>query len=93
MSGRLRIEARFTGNTSCGFISGWLYEIDILRRHGDPYLWVVDVHGPGCCPYSTMAAVTANWMIPADKAGHAFRTEYNWQREHERPVGNGWLRP
>lgn len=89
----LRTTARFTGNTSCGFITGWLYEVKVERRRGSPYLWVIDLHGPGRCPYGTIKDIAANWRMPADKAGPAFQNEYYWQRENDRPAGDGWRHP
>lgn len=88
----LRTPARFIGETSCGFISGWLYEVRVERRPGSPYLWVVDLHSPGRCPYTTVGTLAANWRIPADKTGPDFGEEYRWQREHDRPAGNSWRR-
>lgn len=64
---RNRIKARFIGSTSCGFISGFTYEIKIYTDKKDKYVWVKDLHGYGICPYSSIDTLAKNWEIPTHK--------------------------
>ena len=59
----MEIYGKFIGKTSRGFVTGRMY---LIRLSWDGlYIWIHRVDGPGCCPYTSVKAVAANWEIPA----------------------------
>lgn len=71
-----RIIARFIGNTSCGFVTGKVYELEIYTD--SKWVWVKDRKGPAQCPYSSIRLLAQNWEIPANRNAE----------EKESPVSN-----
>ena len=57
-----RVEARFIGETSCGFVSGFVYELQIYTD--SRWVWVRDRNSAAKCPYSSIKTLAENWEIP-----------------------------
>ena len=56
------VTAQFVGWTSCGFVTGKYYEIEVGAGVGG-CLYVQEVHGNGFCPYSTLEGLRRNWRV------------------------------
>lgn len=56
------ITAQFVGRTSCGFVTGKYYEIEVSAGLGG-CLCVQEVRGHGFCPYSTLENLKRNWRV------------------------------
>ncbi len=53
------VTAQFVGRTSCGFVTGKYYEIEVSAGLGG-CLCVQEVQGHGFCPYSTLENLKRN---------------------------------
>ena len=51
--------AKFIGKTSCGFITGKVYDIKIYTR--DNLIIIEDLQSNATCPYSSIKTVNDNW--------------------------------
>lgn len=56
------VTAQFMGRTSCGFVTGKYYEIEVSAGLGG-CLCVQEVRGNGFCPYSTLENLKRNWRV------------------------------
>lgn len=56
------VQGRFIGNTSCGFVSGQVYDLRLFTKNG--FLWAADAHSRAKCPYISIHALSLNWEIP-----------------------------
>lgn len=56
------VTAQFVGRTSCGFVTGRYYEIEVSAGLGG-CLCVQEVRGHGFCPYSTLENLKSNWRV------------------------------
>lgn len=56
------VTAQFVGRTSCGFVTGKYYEIEVSAELGG-CLCVRDVQGQGICLYSTLGGMKRNWRV------------------------------
>lgn len=56
------ITAQFVGMTSCGFVAGKYYEIEVSAGRSG-CLCVRDVQGQGLCLYSTLKNLKSNWRV------------------------------
>lgn len=56
------VTAQFVGWSSCGFVTGKYYEIEISAGRSG-CLCVRDVQGQGLCPYSTLENLKSNWRV------------------------------
>lgn len=61
------ITAKFIGNDSNGFVKNNIYDIDIKTRGG--YIWILCQESKKCCPYSSLDALSLNWVIPVTPLG------------------------
>lgn len=80
------IKAKFIGNSSCGFISGFVYHINIYTDDNNRYVWVRDLNGSGCCPYRSIKTLAENWEIP-------IKDEFIENISiRDMPVSDNWMR-
>lgn len=79
----MKVIGKFIGETSCGFISDWVYEIRIGTDKKNQYVWVKDIHSSACCPYTNIHTLGANWEIPTNEP-------FRQHSISEYPVGNNW---
>lgn len=56
------VTAQFVGWTSCGFVTGKYYEIEVSAGRSG-CLCVRDVQGQGICLYSTLGGMKRNWRV------------------------------
>lgn len=56
------VTAQFVGRTSCGFVTGKYYEIEVSAGLGG-CLCAQEVRGHGFCPYSTLENLKSNWRV------------------------------
>ena len=56
------LTAHFVGRTSCGFVTGKYYEIEVSAGLGG-CLCVQEVQGQGLCLYSKMENLKRNWSV------------------------------
>lgn len=56
------VTAQFVGWTSCGFVAGKYYEIEVSAGRSG-CLCVRDVQGQGLCLYSTLGGLKRNWRV------------------------------
>lgn len=56
------VTAQFVGLTSCGFVTGKYYEIEVSAGRSG-CLCVRDVQGQGLCLYSTLGGMKRNWRV------------------------------
>lgn len=56
------VTAKFVGMTSCGFVAGKYYEIEVSAGRSG-CLCVRDVQGQGLCLYSTLKNLKSNWRV------------------------------
>lgn len=56
------VTAQFVGMTSCGFVTGKYYEIEVSAERSG-CLCVRDVQGQGLCLYSTLENLKRNWRV------------------------------
>lgn len=61
----MRIKAKFKGQTSCGFITNAIYDIEIKKR--GKWIWVFDNRSSAHCPYSNLQTLADNWIAPVSK--------------------------
>lgn len=59
-----QVTARFIGTDSCGFINGFVYNLNIVTDNSNQYVWVIDRRLGISCPYSSIGALAKNWEIP-----------------------------
>lgn len=57
------IAARFIGKTSCGFVHGEIYHVDIRVYRNK--IWILDTRSKACCPYDGIENVARNWDTSA----------------------------
>lgn len=74
-----RVKAKFIGETSCGFVSGFVYELEIYTD--SRWVWVRDKHSAAQCPYSSMKTLAENWEIPT-------KEDFRRHGPGETPVSN-----
>lgn len=55
------INARFIGQSSCGFVHGRTYSI--FSRIKNDMIWIYDRGSDACCPYKSLGALLANWQF------------------------------
>ena len=59
---RLRCtNARFIGQTSCGFVHGRSYSI--YSRIKKDMIWIYDRKSNAYCPYKSLEALLSNWQF------------------------------
>lgn len=56
------VTAQFVGWSSCGFVTGKYYEIEVSAGRSG-CLCVRDVQGQGLCLYSTLENLKSNWRV------------------------------
>lgn len=56
------VTAQFVGWSSCGFVTGKYYEIEVSAGRSG-CLCVRDVQGQGLCLYSTLENLKRNWRV------------------------------
>lgn len=56
------VTAQFVGMTSCGFVTGKYYEIEVSAGRSG-CLCVRDVQGQGLCLYSKLENLKSNWRV------------------------------
>ena len=56
------VTAQFVGRTSCGFVTGKYYEIEVSAGLGG-CLCVQEVQGHGFCQYYTLENLKSNWRV------------------------------
>lgn len=56
------VTAQFVGMTSCGFVTGKYYEIEVSAGRSG-CLCVRDVQGQGLCLYTTLENLKSNWRV------------------------------
>lgn len=56
------VTAQFVGWSSCGFVTGKYYEIEVSAGRSG-CLCVRDVQGQGLCLYSTLENLKINWRV------------------------------
>lgn len=56
------VTAQFVGWSSCGFVTGKYYEIEVSAGRSG-CLCVQEVRGNGFCPYSTLENLKSNWRV------------------------------
>lgn len=56
------VTAQFVGWTSCGFVTGKYYEIEVSAGRSG-CLCVRDVQGQGLCLYSKLENLKRNWRV------------------------------
>lgn len=66
-----RVKARFIGETSCGFVSGFVYELQIYTD--SRWVWARDRNSAAKCPYSSIKTLAENWEIPAKGDSRRYR--------------------
>jgi len=66
-----RVKARFIEETSCGFVSGFVYELQIYTD--SRWVWVRDRNSAAQCPYSSIKTLAENWEIPAKEDSRRYR--------------------
>lgn len=74
-----KVTAKFTGQTSCGFISGRVYELEIFTD--SRWVWVRDKHSAAKCPYDSIRTLGNNWEIPT-------KEHFRWGEVGEMPQSN-----
>ena len=74
-----KVCARFIGETSCGFVSGRTYELEIFTD--SRWVWVKDKHSGAKCPYASIKALGNNWEIPSNEP-------FRFGEAGEMPVSN-----
>ena len=64
------VRARFIGKSSCGFLNGSVYELNLA--FGEKRIWAFDTDSKACCPYASLQALAANWQIPVKDTGEKY---------------------
>ena len=65
----MKATGRFIGTTSCGFVTGKVYEISItlLCDGAGDYIALKDLCGTGYCWYTSIRTLADNWEIPVNE--------------------------
>lgn len=58
-----KVTGRFIGETSCGFVWGFVYELNLFTD--SKWIWAKDRNSAAACPYSSIKTLAENWEIPA----------------------------